>query len=139
MNDVQNATTTLPVVERPLLRYRNEDADDYFERDVVIFGTIARVDEDTVTIVEGPHLSMEIYLDDLVPLFENDEDFTLAILADAALNHDIVRIELTHDALAYVNPKQEERFAAPDAEPLLAVPEHDDLFREELDSQESTR
>lgn len=138
MNDVQNATTTLPVVERPLLRYRNEDADDYFERDVDILGTIARVDEDTVTVVEGPHLSMEIYLDDLVPLFENDEDFTLAILADAALNHDIVRIVLTHDALAYVNPKQEERFAAPDAEPLSAVPEHDDLFPEELDSQEST-
>lgn len=128
---------TLPTVERPLLRYRNDDNDDFFEHDVVILGTISRVDEDTVTIVEGPHLSFEVYLDDLVPLFEDDEDFTLAILADAALHHDIVRIELKHDALAYENPKQEERFGAPDAEPLIAVPSYDELFPEELDSQES--
>ena len=138
MNDTQYATPPNPVTQRPLLRYRNDEADDFFEHDVVILGTISHLDEDTITVVEGPHLSVEVYLDDLVPLFENDEDFTLAILADAALNHDIVRIVLTHDALAYVNPKQEERFAAPDAEPLSAVPEHDDLFPEELDSQEST-
>ena len=119
--------------ERPLLRYRDGDADDWFEQDVRIVGTIARVDEDTVTVVQGPSLSTELYLDDLSPLFEDDPAFTLAILADAALNRDVVQIALAPGSLTYVNSKQDERFAAPDALPLVAVPSHDELEESEID------
>ena len=95
--------------ELPLLRFRAGNDDDFFTKPVTIVGRIQNVGYDVVTIFQGPNLVHELYLEDLSPLFGDDEDMAVAVFADASEHNDTVTIALTPERVTYDNPKQLER------------------------------
>lgn len=96
--------------ELPLLRYRVENRDLYFEKPVTIVGTISRVHDEEIEIAQGREQSVNLYVEDFEDLLGNgDPELALSILLDAAEHGDVVKIQLTQDRLSYDNEKQLER------------------------------
>lgn len=101
----------METTELPLLRYREDDEDVFFEHPVTIMGHVTSVDEDCATITQGPSTSHSLYMEDLASIFDEDDDTALAVMLDAREHNDLVKIELRADRLTYSNEAQAKRFA----------------------------
>ena len=100
----------------PLLRHRSPDANEYDEYDAPasIVGHVTALDEDYVRISQGPSLETELHPLDLVRAFGDDDDIeaAYALLLDAAVNKDLVKIKLGTSHITYENDAQTKRYAA---------------------------
>jgi ribosomal protein S1 len=102
-------TTAGVTQEMPLLRFRAEGDDDYFEEPVTIMGHVTGVGDDVVTIAMGGGSQTQLYVEDFYEVLGGPED-ALGIFIDAAVHADLVKIRLTRERLSYENDAQLERY-----------------------------